>query len=477
MNELKNKTVLVATGLAAMDRAISNFEGYEVIANVEGKEELIEACNYCKPDILIVSDNLPGKISLMQLCLQIIANKESNIRIVYITSYLDMRDETRVNSLGMLVMAGIYDIIHEQKITPEMIKRCLDNPKTEEFMSYLTKKIKHEGVRKTTGVVFVPEENDTEELDSDIYENMHVVSSIKPGTGKSFLSTNLAAAVAAFGVNTKSGKRPRVAIIEADLQNLSVGTLLQIEDDKHNLKSAMDRIRTIISPDGELKGTSQEIEEVNEYVRSCFKSYYKIKNLEALVGSQLTFQEIEDIKGEYYTYLLETIVNDYDVVIIDSNSSLTHVNTFPILHMAKYCYYVLNLDFNNVRNNVRYKTILAEMGIADKIRYVLNEDIVKDTNHLAAGEEYEDLIFSSEHLNDSKFKLEAKIPEIPKTVFLNRLYEGTPIVLDDKNYTLKARYEILKVANQIWPIQNFDKISADMEKRENEGKKKKGWFK
>lgn len=471
------KKVLVATGQKIIDETIAKFEHYEVVSSVEYKNEVHEACEYFQPDILLIGEGLAGHESLMQIMLQLVKDFP-HLRIIYLAGYVDLRDEPKVNALGILVMAGIYDIIHEKKISVPMLRNILDNPKDTESMAYLTKRVKDatSKANKEDLIEFEIPEESKEQEDEDIYKNLHVVSSIKPGTGKSFLSTNIATAIANFGVETKDGKKPRVGLIEADLQNLSVGTLLQIEDDKKNLKAVMDKIGTIVNDNG-LVGTLQQTEEVNAFIKSCFKPFYRVKNLEALVGSQLTFSEIESVKPYFYIYLLDSIARDYDVIIVDSNSSLTHVTTFPLLQMAKNCYYVLNLDFNNVRNNARYKDILKEMGILDKVKYVLNEDIVNDSSEsLASGTEIEELIFTADHLDDSDFKLEARVPMLPKTVFLNRLYEGTPVVLDDKKYTLKARYELLKVANQIWPIKNFKEIEEEYMDMKNGNKKKKGWF-
>ena len=471
-----NKTILVASGQKAIDETISKFEGYDVVSSVEYKNEIYEACQYFHPDILLVGEGLAGHESLMGILLQIVKDFP-NMRIIYLAGYIDLRDEAKVSSLGVLVMAGIYDIIHEKRITVQMLKNILDNPKTPEQMSYLTKRVKevnNKGSKENVIEFEIPDE-EKEEKEEDVYDNLYVVSSIKPGTGKSFLSTNIATAIASFGVKTKDGRKPRVALIEADLQNLSVGTLLQIEDDKKNLKTVMDKISTVISQDGTFVGTLQQTEDVNKFIKDCFNPYYRAKNLEALVGSHLSFNQMEDIKPFYYIYLIDAIVNDYDVIIVDSNSSLTHVTTYPLLHMAKSCYYVLNLDFNNVRNNARYKETLKEIGIDHKVKYVLNEDIINnDESGQISGAQYEELIFTADHLDDSAFKLEARIPLLPKTVFLNRLYEGTPVVLDDKKYTLKARYEVLKVANQIWPIENFKEIEEEALKANT--KKKKGLF-
>lgn len=468
------KKIIVASGNSTIDESIHKFDGYKVVATVEYKNELIEACNVHNPEILMLGEGLSGQESLMQIMLQLVKDFP-NLRIVYLAGNVDLRDEHKVNSLGILVMAGVYDIIHERKISLQSLKNLLDNPKTAEQMNYLTKRVKDGSskVKKDQLVeIEIPDEDNGSE--DDVYKNLFVFSSIKPGTGKSFLSTNIATAIATYGVETKDGRKPRVALIEADLQNLSVGTLLQIEDDKKHLKSVIDKVNTIINDSGNLTASLKETEGVNEFIRSCFKPYYRSKNLEALVGSQLTFSEIENVKPYHYIYLIDAIIDHYDIVIIDSNSSLTHVTTYPLLHMAKSCYYVLNLDFNNVRNNVRYKDILKEMGISEKVRYVLNEDISEENEFQSIGHDLEELIFTADHLDDSDFKLEARIPTIPKTVFLNRLYEGTPVVLDDKKYTLKARYELLKVANQLWPIKNFKEIEEQVVNQKT--KKKKGLF-
>lgn len=462
----------MASGNNTIDQAVGRFNGYEVLCSIEYKNEIINACQQYQPDILMLGEGLAGQESLMQIMLQLVKDYP-HLRIIYLAGNVDLRDEHKVNMLGVLVMAGIYDIFHERKISLQILKNMLDNPKTAEQMDYLTRKVKGNNKKKDSFIEFeIPEENVEEE--EDIYTNLFVFSSIKPGTGKSFLSTNIATAIANFGVETKDGRKPRVALIEADLQNLSVGTLLQIEDDKKHLKAVIDKINTIVTENGDLEGSIKETEKVNEFIRSCFKPYYRTKNLEALVGSQLTFAEIENVKPYHYVYLIDAIIEHYDIVIVDTNSSLTHVTTYPLLHMAKNCYYVLNLDFNNVRNNVRYKDILNEMGIGHKVKYILNEDITQEAKNPHLGTDLEDLIFTADHLDDSDFQLEARIPIIPKTVFLNRLYEGTPIVLDDKNYTLKARYELLKVANQIWPIKNFKDIEDEVMKTKS--KKKKGLF-
>ena len=106
--------------------------------------------------------------------------------------------------------------------------------------------------------------------------------------------------------------------------------------------------------------------------------------------------------------------------------------------MVNTCYYVLNLDFNNVRNNQRYRGSLKELDVYDKVKYILNEDLSDYTNSP------EKLDFSADLLSET-FDLEARIPALDKIVFMNRVWQGTPCVLDESDYTLKARMNCVKL--------------------------------
>lgn len=447
------KTIITATGQEAMDNVVARFDGYQSIAKVYYKKELFSICESHSPDIILVSEGLAGNENLSEILMSI--NKSfPQIRIVYLTGYVDYDEQYRVNALGMLAMAGIRDLVMDKKLNPATLKYALDNPKEIEDLEMLLSRVKT--TARKTEEQMVDFEDFEEESNSDGgYPNVFVISSIKPGTGKSFVSSNIATAIAKFG-QTKNGKSPSVALIEADLQNLSIGTLLGMEDSDRNLLTAMNKIAEITT-ENEVVGDVMKIEKTNKEISNCFVQYHHVKNLEALVGSNLTFSQVDNIQPHHYFYLVDLASKLYDVVIVDSNSSLTHVTSSPILQMAKSCYYILNLDFNNVRNNFRYRETLEEIGIANKVKYILNEDVVP-------GMGVEKLQFNADVLDASGFELEARIPSLDKSIFLNRLYEGRPIILDEKEYTADARFEILKVANTMWEIKNFDVISAKYEK-------------
>lgn len=458
--------VLVATGMPEYDNNIKKIQGYNYI-NIEigFKSELKEACVNYKPDILIISEKLSGEEILPGIAIDIKQSLPS-IRIIYLAGHIDLNNANRINKLGVMVMAGIYDIITEKKLNNTIISYLLETPKNKSEVDYLLRYFVDK--KKEQDVSIEYEEDNQEEIIDDYYKNVFMVSSIKPGTGKSFVSTNIATCLAKFGEEI-NGNPPKIAIIEADLQTLSLGTLLAIEDDKVNLKTVMNKISTVVTPEGKILKDKIKISDVNEYVLGAFKPYDKCKNLFALVGSQLSMKDMEGISPYYYSYLIDLVSRNYDYVIIDSNSSLVHVTTYPLLTMVNKCFYVLNLDFNNVRNNVRYRQTLKEIGIYDKVRFILNEDLTNNPDNV------EKLQFDSNMLEES-FELVAKIPSLPKAVFLNRLWQGIPIILDDTEHTLRARYEVSKVADLIHPISNINALESKIYNNKDLKKSKKKGF-
>lgn len=442
--------ILVSTGNNKINAAIIK-KGYNVVGTALTREKIPSMCESLEPDILVYGEVLEGEVASNELLISL-AQTFPNMRIVYLAGYRNIENKRHLRDLGSLVLSGIYDIYHEQKLGAKQLFELIEHPKTAEEMVYLTA-----GFKKNTTVNTSIDVPDIEET-LNAYNNVFVISSIKPGTGKTFLSTNLAAGIAKYGMPNKDGKRPRVAIVEADLQNLSIGTLLCMEaNPKHNLKTVMDRIGSIIDTSGELIGEREDIEEVNRYILNAFDEYDRVKNLKALTGSQLTFEEVENIYGFYYIYLIEQIVDQFDVIIIDTNSSLVHASTLPLLSMAKTCFYILSLDFNNINNNQRYRETLRSIGVLDKTKYILNGNIPEHAQDDFGGR-HESLIYSAESLADSPFDLKGKIPKLPEIVFNNRSYTGIPVVLDNEDFTLETRYEILKVANQIYPIAKLDKL-------------------
>lgn len=469
------KRVLLATGHEQLDEFIKKFDGYSIEHSIYKKNELVEAAGYFTPDMLVVSDYLTGSEMLIGLIIEV-KQKHPNIEVVYITAKVNPSDMDRMNQLASLVMVGVYPVLVDTSLNPARVKHMMDQPPKREEVDFLLQYYR-KSAKKKEDLFEVELDEEVQDIEEDGYPNVFLVSSIKPGTGKSFISVNLAMTIAKYG-RKKDGKPPRVALIEADLQNLSLGTLLGFkDDDEKNLKTAMEAISTIINDNNELIDDRRKIDQVDQFVASCFKPQYEVKNLEALVGSQLTMEELENIQSIHYSYLIDFASDVYDVVIIDSNSSLAHTSTFPVLQLSNRAYYVINLDFNNIRNNVRYKHTLKGLGVLNKVSYILNEDYNVDYLRMYNLEEPEELQFTADAVEESGFDIRGRIPIIPKSVFLNRLFDSSPVCMDNEAYTVLPRLEIAKIANEMWEIEHLDWLQKEWDNQlQKLYGKKKGLF-
>lgn len=447
--------ILAATGIKKLNEKLVNISNVVVVGECEQKSELLAKIKEIKPHIVLVSDKLAGDENIIDVLIEAKKNTQY-VRFVYLAGYIDPNNESRINELGKLVLSGIFDICISQTINLTIIENIVKNPKLENDVSYLAKNI----INNTTSDEFVKDidigiNGLSKVASKEVMENVFVFTSIKPGTGKSFLSVNTACAIAKYGDKLPDGRKPRVALIESDLQTLSIGTILNIKDDKkHNIKRAMESISTIFDK-GNLIGTEQEIYYVNQIIKDCLVPYGNLDNLDVLTGSEMTPEEVKtlNVSPEYYIYMLDVLREYYDVVIIDTNSSMFHVTTYPLLQKAKECYYILNLDFNNIKNNFRYYGTLRKLGLLDKIKWILNENI--ETKNIKQDKTLgnEKLEFDAEQLEKQFTKLTAKIPVVPKIIFLNRLYSGTPIVLDEKVKSTKDIQDaLINLASNIYPI-------------------------
>ena len=429
---------------------------YNLAYTTSYKDEVIPYMNESKQKIdvvMIVEGALSSTGMMTTTLLKDVRGRFPSVRIIYLAGEVDINDVSRINVLGDLVRNGIYDIYHQKKMSIAVLTDLLENPKKLEDVEYLTKYLE-------------------EETENRCYKNVVMVSSIKPGSGKSFLSVNLAAAIAKYGKNTYDGRRPKVAIVEGDLQTLSVGTLLHVENPRRNIREALRSISRIIDDEGYILGDDEEIEQVEKEVRSCFVKHDNIDNLFVLAGSQLSLNDLNIINSHHYYFLIQSIVNYFDVIIVDTNSSLEHTTTGPLLELADHCYYLLDLDSNNIRNNMRYWKELQMLGVTDKIYYVLNRDLPVEKQDKYA----ERLSYSSKDVEDAGFNIIEKIPMFDMSVAYNRNYRGTPIVLDSDPKVKDVRQALLNIANTTWEIDlsrvDMLKGNATVEKKE----KKKGFF-
>lgn len=456
----KIERIFIISPKESISSAIQKLNGVIIDGQVKSQNEALGYLLTANlmPNSILITENTEGRLSTHELILEI-KKKYPSIRIIYLAGEVDLNDKDKVNALSILVDYGIYDIYWHSRINQQILTDIIFKHKTvsdvQELYQFRSDK---KGVYEET----------MEHIIDAGRDNVIMVSSIKPGTGKTFISTNIATAIAAFGQN-KNGRPPKVAILEGDLQTLSVGTILGVQHDKYNLREALMMISTIVDDDGNISDDDRQIERVNQFIEKCLLPYPAVPNLYALVGSQLNFSDLSTVNAYQYFYLLETVAELFDIVIIDANSSLEHTTTGPMLQLAKLCYYVIDLDFNGIRSNLRYKQELKKLNVLDKVEYVLNKAVTKELE----SKFLEKLDYNEAELRADGFKITARVPMVDTVITFNRMFTHNPVILDKTFDTLQARIEITKLANNLWPMGNTLDLQLEVESySDNVGKSK-----
>ena len=302
MEELKTYTILSASGTPALDADLQRFSDMNVVGTCRMKSDiLLYLGSHPVPDCMIISDVIKGDEELIELLIRV-RKEYPSLRIIYLAGTLDQKNVARMDQLGMLVINGIYDIIIG-KINPTLVRDVVIYPKAPDSVAYLKEHLlnaKAEIQNAASGFEYEGFGQQEEKLKKS--NNIFIVWSAKPGSGKSFISANLAAAVARYGVD-----RPRVALIDGDLQNLSIGNILSVKPDANrNVKVAMQAISDIINGRCD---TEERLRRAEKQVKNSFVRYKGLSNLDILAGSSLTPQEAYELKlsPQHYQKLMEII--------------------------------------------------------------------------------------------------------------------------------------------------------------------------
>lgn len=353
------------------------------------------------------------------------------MKIIFLAGNLNMDKPENREVVEVLQKAGIHVL--------------LGNPKTGDLAQLLEQRILvDDGHGKT------------EELPLAIPNNIFVVSSAKAGSGKSFVSTNLAAILAENG-RRKDGERPTVLLVEGDLQTLSVGTLLGVNDSEHNLKEALIRIRKIVDSEGNVIGSVEQQKEVQRFIENCCLMVTEdIPNWATVVSSTFTLAEREEVSPYHYFYLINVLASLFDIVIVDSNSALEHKTTGPVLQAAREIMMVVTSDYDGVRIANKARDELATIGVDEKVVYVLNKKVTKAQQSRSS----EKSTFKVEDYFDMN-KVAAQIPYIDQIVQYNCIYDHRPLVLTKNTSTLLARIQFTMLAGRIWPMDNTKSLQRE----------------
>lgn len=438
------KIILITNNMNLSDalRSHGPDRGYQVLATLTSKGTLIndifgmEAAGNM-PELAIVTEGFDPSngTPTWELVLKIKQTFPA-LRIVYATGPVEASDHSRLRVLARLVRGGVYDILTGSRVDEDTLYAMMDEPRSfEDVAFYLEYEREGEGFDGSKG-----------------YSNVILISSMKPGSGKTFLATNLAVAIAKYGQFKRSTEgqliKPRVAIVDGDLLNLSVGSMLRVDNYDKNMLTALNQIKKYVSKDGVYSLNDDELTNIKNFVRGCLTRHKEIDNLYCMVAPASDLNVLGDIYPVHFFFLMEQLVRAFDVIIVDSNSAFDHQTTAALFELASEIYLLMDLDYNNLQNNVRYADKLEELHYDHKTHYIINKDLPMDV--LASC--VTDLSYDLQMIQDQGIVIEHRIPMVNSAKIKALDYNAELLIDDETSKTEAARIAILEVANDIWKI-------------------------
>ena len=462
--------MIVASSLDRLTDRLRN-EGINVVCSTDSFPELqrIFGSSEAIGDTLLISEKINQEGSIIAGLIKI-HEDFPELRIIFLASGT-LDDPFTVNRLHALASHGIYDLYYGGTITIEGIVSLVRNPKTKAecndiFIQYAKNKIPEAVARG---------EDQTETsimLDRTIRNNVVGVTSVKPGTGKSIVASNLAVTLAKYGKIQGEDRAPKILLLEGDLQTLSVSTFFGIKDEEYNLKNALFQIQEYFENNNyDYKRWYEGASDVKAFVKRCCRRT-NVENLFVLEGHDFNITDIELVSSASFFYLVNYLSTQYDEIVIDCNSSLQHPTTDAILQICKNLYYVYTTEFNNLKLNLRYIDEFKNLGISNKVKYVLNKALVGEQKDSYSFE------YSDKELVSGRINIDFEIPLVDMAVILNSTYRHVQLCSDNTAKTLPVRIAFLELANSVMPLKAPEEIENEIEelKKHYKGKKKKGLF-
>lgn len=434
------QNIIVATKQEEIARVLERTPDFNIVGYFRDSKELENTFQdvFSKAEIFLATEDFECADTSIYNYLINIHNKY-NIRVVYL-----MGNEATSGIQKMLrkmVANGIYDILIGSELEFTKVVNLIKEPRSLSDV---------EEILTSSG--------------SEEYPNIFTIYSLKPGVGKTTLATNIAVAIAKYGdkKRLRSGKfvEPRVLLIDGDLEKLSVSTLLRANNYDRNMLTALQKIAKEIG-DGSNPINDTDFELIKNFVKSCLCRYKECDNLYIMGANQITQEELGRLAPVHFYLMVQTLVKAFDVIIIDSNSAFDHLTTAALFELSGNIFLILDNNYSNIQNNLSYIKKLADMGYDDKIKFIVNKDLTRESELSCL----EDLEYDTSSIGD--LVIDYRIPFESIGVLRTIDYGGNLIVTSNK--AEKAKKVILDIADSIWKI---DKEKA-FAKQETEQKPNK----
>lgn len=453
---LDRKSVLLATGQDSIDAIIESptlQSDVQILDKIHKRELIIEKCEELNPEIVIVGENIGGKGTMIDILLQLRV-KFPQIRIIYLAGKVNPGDDVMLGNLGLLVSVGIYDILATNEISFQQIQKLIHTPMEYEDVKHFTEKIRDSSGKKSSVDIriTVPEEEETEDT-LRLYENVYSFISPQGAVGKSTIVQNLAITLDKYAMPNIKGRKPRIAIIDLDFQGFSTSRFFDTINKENHIFAAIDAAAKAIDDLGEMKNlTKIEENEIHDTILHAFVPAKKYKNIYVLGGDDKVYERGNICKMTPYllTFIIESVVQEYDVILIDANTTIECNIAFPLYHLSNIVYNILDVSTQCFNMNKRYLTFLEDMDVYQPLnnKFILNKAFDMTDTYLSLRDIEKGLGI------DFKYTF----PKINDQTMFNLNCKNESIIESNDDSLDDVKVEFMTFANEIIALKNFQQL-------------------
>ena len=452
------KTIILATGRDEIDSLINEADmftaEYKVTNIIQDRNLLYEYCENDTPDILLLGENIGGaRASTLSEVIFKLHFAFPEMRIIYLCGEVDPKDETRRQQIGNFVAAGIYDIVTTDTLSITALKKLLDVPTEKDAMKEWLENIKDKDSKKNSNIEIILPKVDEETQNTAIYANLYTFTGAKGGVGKSFIVDQVAIAIATCGIKRSDGNKPRVGIIDLDFQGFTTSTYFKTLHEKENIFMVLDNLKRVIGPLGENLNPGIDVEtEVHEIIKKCFKTTSKYSNIKVLGGTDRLYHagDKDKINNYYLTYIVESMIDEFDILLVDGNTDMDASIIYPLYSMSNTTYYIIDMDWNTFHATKRFRMYLDEESffIGEQSKFILNKATIDD--ELTVG--------IKDIENGLGIGFSNIFPLLNTSTMFNMACKSDNIIQSDDKKLDEIKYYFLKLANDLYPIVNWNLI-------------------
>lgn len=307
------KKIVTALDNPKVNYELSKSKKFNVLAkDISYQDGIFEILEKEKPDILLLSEILPGKLNMKKLILKI-KEIDNNIEIVI---FLEKENNDLIK---FLKLNDIYNIFYNNKIT---IKELLNKLESKKIKNEIID-IKNIILNKKHNFNNNYEKNTKKKLD-----NCKVLSIIGPsGSGKTLFTCMLADLL-------NKNKKMNILIMDFDILNKNI----------------------------------------NMIFKNKYKNKKENKNIDIILGKNIMFEN-DNIEYLKIKEIVEELKKEYDLIIIDTSSECYFNFTKKLIKLSDNSIFISGTNILEIKKSKNLlKIYISEWGIDyKKINIIFNK--------------------------------------------------------------------------------------------------------